>query len=669
MIKRLSVLVVLVCVSIGLHPAFAQSPPAPTNLVATLVKTLPPSVDLVWEASRPAAVQSFFKVYRSLEDSLHFDLLAITSDTAYNDKAVFPGHTYYYRVTMLVVVNDSTVAESEPSNIAFVLVPPPPGRPHGLIIGTVTDSLTGKPLKNILIMFFCRSHILLSIEQTWTDSLGQYAAVLDTGSYLILAQPLRLPWVSIDTACPRYRPQWYDHAYDPKDATPVRADSPASVANFELSRILPPPVARLSGVVRDTGGGPLANAFVAVLRAPWELAVTNAKLGIADLDAGEDCVVEDVGCLRGVVWKGWTGADGKYTAALPAGRSYIAMAVKREYLPQFYDHKRCILEATVIRIPITTTDTSGFDFDLKIRPILANSVSGVVQDSNKVQVPSFILLFPLPGQGPGPIIRFGSTDLLGAYTIRFVPTGKYKVLAIPYAKYAPAFYKAGAYGVRRWRDADTVFVNGAVTGIDIGVVPIHCGGVAMIAGRVRSGGLPVQGAIVLATDTQGNVVGYGMSSDDGSYNIDGVPTGQLTLSADREGYESGEGSVAVGTMDFTVNHDFTLDMVTEVGEAGDVPAAFTLEQNYPNPFNPSTTVSFTLPAASQVSMKVFNLVGQEVATLANGTFEAGRHQATWDGTDNLGHSVASGIYFYRLQANDLRSGSAFVRTMKMLLVK
>ncbi len=658
MVKNLSVLIGLVCIAVGLHSALAQSPPAPTNLVATLVKTLPPSVDLTWEASRPQTRESFFKVYRSLEDSMHFNLLEVTSDTSYNDRAVFAGHTYYYRVTMLVVVNDSTVMESDPSNVAFVLVPPPPDRPHGLIMGTVRDSITQKPLPHILMMFFCRSHTLLWIQQTWTDSLGRYSAVLDTGWYFILAQPLRLPWAVIATSNAWYRPQWYDHVYDPRYATAVKADSPASVANFDLSKPLPPPVAQLSGYVRDTEGNPLANAFVAILRAPWEMALTSAKLGVADLDATEDCEVEDLGVLRGVVWKGWTGIDGKYTAALPAGRSYIALAVKRQYLPQFYDHKSCILDATVIRIPITTRDTTGFDFNLRLRPILVNSISGIVRDSNGVRVPSHILVIPVPGQGPGPILRFGNTDLLGAYTIRFIPTGMYKVLAIPHVRYAPAFYKAGAYGVIRWRNADTVLVNGPVTGIDVGVVPVHCGGVAVIAGRVLSGGVPVEGAILLATDTQGQIVGYGMTDDNGSYSIDGVPPGDLTLSVDREGYQTALSTLPVTTADFKITKDFSLETVTALGEESVVPASFTLDQNYPNPFNPTTVIRYQLPAASQVQLAVFDMLGRQVGELVNEKKEAGSYEVKFDAS-----GLASGVYFYRIKAGN------FVQTKKLLLVR
>jgi hypothetical protein len=466
-----------------------------------------------------------------------------------------------------------------------------------------------------------------------------------------------------------YRPQWFDHVYTPKEATPVKADSPASVANFDLTRWPLPAFVNLKGLVKDTAGNPLANALVTILRTPQELALTSSTLGMADLNTDEDCDIDDFGRVRGVVWKGWTGTDGSYTARIPAGRTYLAMAIKREFLPQFFDHKKSILEATPIKIPLSTTDTSGFDFNLKMRQIFLNSISGVVQDSEGVRVPSHIVLFPVRHQPYFPYIRFGSTDSVGAYTIRYVPTGKYFVLALPYAKYAPAFYKTGYYGIRRWKDADTVFVLNAVTGIDVGVVPVRCYGVTSVSGLVTSAGAPVEGATVLARDGQGNVVGYGLTNDDGSYAMSGLPVGNLTVAVDREGYAPSESALSISPIDFSVNKSFDIAGVTSVGDGELAPQTFSVDQNYPNPFNPSTNISFSLPSSSVVTLKVYNLVGQEVATLASGTLAQGNHQVSWSGTDALGHSVASGVYFYRLQATDVKGGGSFVRTMRMMLVK
>jgi len=102
-------------------------------------------------------------------------------------------------------------------------------------------------------------------------------------------------------------------------------------------------------------------------------------------------------------------------------------------------------------------------------------------------------------------------------------------------------------------------------------------------------------------------------------------------------------------------------------ETGIIPKGFELLQNYPNPFNSSTTIRYHLSAVSgqlsAVSLKIFNLLGQEVRTLVDKRQSAGYYQVLWNGRDNSGKDVSSGIYFYRLKAGD------FVQTRKMVLLK
>lgn len=83
-----------------------------------------------------------------------------------------------------------------------------------------------------------------------------------------------------------------------------------------------------------------------------------------------------------------------------------------------------------------------------------------------------------------------------------------------------------------------------------------------------------------------------------------------------------------------------------------LPNEFALHQNYPNPFNPQTEISFDIAATSHARLCVYNVLGQAVRTLADGMFSAGSYTVTWDGTDESGQSVASGIYLYRLEAGE-----------------
>ena len=76
----------------------------------------------------------------------------------------------------------------------------------------------------------------------------------------------------------------------------------------------------------------------------------------------------------------------------------------------------------------------------------------------------------------------------------------------------------------------------------------------------------------------------------------------------------------------------------------------TLQQSHPNPFNPSTRIRFSLPAEMPVRLTLFDVAGRKVRSLAAATLPAGAHDVVWDGRDDRGHSVGSGVYFYRLEA-------------------
>lgn len=94
-----------------------------------------------------------------------------------------------------------------------------------------------------------------------------------------------------------------------------------------------------------------------------------------------------------------------------------------------------------------------------------------------------------------------------------------------------------------------------------------------------------------------------------------------------------------------------------------VPVDFRLHQNFPNPFNPSTTIGFTLPVEQQVRLDLFNVLGQQVRSFDLGLTPAGHGSVFWNGRNEAGRPVGSGIYFYRIWT------PLFAETKKMLLLK
>jgi len=104
-------------------------------------------------------------------------------------------------------------------------------------------------------------------------------------------------------------------------------------------------------------------------------------------------------------------------------------------------------------------------------------------------------------------------------------------------------------------------------------------------------------------------------------------------------------------------------VVTGIKRSSQIPSKFTLLQNFPNPFNPSTTFRYQLPQAANVQLIIYNTLGQVVRILVENEQSAGEYEVRWDGRDNTGRTVASGVYLYRI-----RTGT-FVQTRKMLLLK
>ena len=144
------------------------------------------------------------------------------------------------------------------------------------------------------------------------------------------------------------------------------------------------------------------------------------------------------------------------------------------------------------------------------------------------------------------------------------------------------------------------------------------------------------GGFALPSDAfHGNIVFDARGLDIGQY------TGQLNISSN----DPDEPTVVVPC---TLN-------VGPVGveESSDnLPTSFSLMQNYPNPFNPSTQISFALPRQSEVNLAVYDLLGRQVKILASGRMNAGVHTVVWDGTDQTGKTVTSGVYFYSIKAGD-----------------
>ncbi|MDT3696842.1 MAG: T9SS type A sorting domain-containing protein [Ignavibacterium sp.] len=168
------------------------------------------------------------------------------------------------------------------------------------------------------------------------------------------------------------------------------------------------------------------------------------------------------------------------------------------------------------------------------------------------------------------------------------------------------------------------------------------------------------------TATELNNSGFQIERSNGSdYQSVGFVAGHGT-STSAHSYVFVDQNLETGTYTYRLKQ-VDLDGTFEYSKAVEVEVLglreYTLDQNYPNPFNPSTTINFSLAVDSKVSLKVFNVLGQEVASLLNGQMSAGSQKVSFDAS-----SLNSGVYFYRLEANGI-DGQKFSSTKKMILTK
>lgn len=146
--------------------------------------------------------------------------------------------------------------------------------------------------------------------------------------------------------------------------------------------------------------------------------------------------------------------------------------------------------------------------------------------------------------------------------------------------------------------------------------------------------------------------------------------GMINLSSAKFGGSTSQTAIGKATGAYRVYLGFWTPWVVEMspvqGEDEDlsqIPDHFDLGQNYPNPFNPNTVIEYALPQRSSVKITIYNVLGQKVKVLKDKTEEAGYKSVVWDGKDDSGVELASGIYFYRIMAKD------FVKTRKMTMIK
>jgi len=464
-----------------------------------------------------------------------------------------------------------------------------------------------------------------------TDSLGNFSAKLRTGQYYIYS------------SAPGYVGEYFDDVSTLQLATRITLNSGDSlVFSIGLAKMTPPVTYTVSGSVKDSTGAPLKAGLIAY--------ITNRDHSPSAWQMQYTAKTDTLGNFQ---FKGVRPNDTLVVFAEPFSHAFV---------PQYYNGKTNYHDADRIGAAGNVTD---INFILTAKTVYSNGITGTVKDSaGTTVVKGHVFVFSkLNG-------RFGfkavaETDsVTGMYSFANLEPGKYYLLAEGKG-YVPSYFRYDGTPTLKWKEADSVIVTSAavVSGINfnlkIHIAPVGGG---FVFGSVKgSDGSSLPGTLNYALDASGALVDYSVSDFDGSYLLQNFQSGSFTLVSNQANFQDAQSSVTLNYLsNSTLNVDVSMtpSITTGITDKPNVVDGYALNQNYPNPFNPNTVISYSIPQNSHVTLKVYNILGKEVASLVNENQAAGKYNFNF-----RANNLASGIYIYQITAGNFKA------TKKLTLLK
>jgi hypothetical protein len=359
-----------------------------------------------------------------------------------------------------------------------------------------------------------------------------------------------------------------------------------------------------------------------------------------------------------------TDNQGNYTFNVRGGDTVIVYAQpksSKDYYAEYWDNKKTFDLADRIGI---SGNVTGINLALDKKPTLPNGINGTVKDTAGNIVVAHIAFYRVKNGHPEKKYTV-VTDSLGVYSLTNMSVGKYILKAVPAADYKATYFKYDGSTTLNWRNADSVMVDSlhVVNNINFVVRAMNDPGFGRITGVIKgSKNEVIPGAFVYLLDAKNQVFSFAAADKNGKYIIEGIIPGTYNVVTDYIDYNPT--TIQNVVVNYTGNMSQTLPMsivpfsVTDARNESETALAFELLQNYPNPFNPSTTIKFGLAEKSGVRLAVYDMLGKEVAVLADGTMNSGTYSVVFDGA-----KLASGVYLYKLSAGSL------VITKKLVLMK
>jgi len=552
----------------------------------------------------------------------------------------------------------------------------------GSVAGVVTNE-EGKPLVNIAITLnkkitVAQKDAFSSVYTVYTRADGSYSIEKVAGGeyYVYARQALEKSHIKPTEF---YQSVWYVDAVSIDKATSIKVvDKNKVTVDFKLKKyVVPTPVfATVTGKVTNIESKPIANAYIVVM---LDNSKTSGSVVSNNSLPNENLQTANLGTFNNVAFKAITDKDGNYKVSLPVNNKYIFASFAEGYNLQYYKETSNVLEAMKIELK---TDLNSVDFKLTSLPVSKGVISGKVVNPNGAAVVSKVALITVRVDAQNKplgaiVVRSTNTDNNGEFVFDKAANGSYLVQAIPIKEFMPAYYSSKDCGVKESKNAEQIVVKNEeiIKGLLVCVKDVRVSGGGKISGKIReANGNPLDGVIVFAESQNGDESSYAISNALGEYEIPDLSVGVYNVEADKIGFVSASFTNAVidyAKSAFYAAVDLTMpknNSTTDLENSNQIPAGYALNQNYPNPFNPETTISYQIPAAGFVTLKVYDVLGNEVALLVNEYQPAGVYNLKFN---TSGYNLSSGIYFYtlRIANNAFGSGESIIQTRKMLLIK
>ena len=354
-----------------------------------------------------------------------------------------------------------------------------------------------------------------------------------------------------------------------------------------------------------------------------------------------------------------TDNNGYYEKELRYGKYLVSVKMDGYYL-QFGELKYSLLDADYFEVRKespqmvnfilepeieTSFSISGVVYDIVTDATLTNAIVVVRKgDHNPTKIQASTLINPSRDYSV-------MTNSKGEFNIKNIyMSGDYYVQAFS-KYYIPGYYNNSASHQVHWQNADSINVSGFESGKNIYLDRDSSFGGGVARGRVRKNMIQsdsTKNALIYAVSTSNNkAYAYSFSRSSGEFNLNDLPSGNYKLVTDKIGYESSiSNDFFIGTTQDTVSYIDLLLLPTSIEHDDQIVSVFSLSQNYPNPFNPSTTIEFSIAKAENITLTIYNLLGQKVTELINGDFSAGIYKVTFDASQ-----LSSGVYIYQLKSS------------------